>query len=124
MGLFMMKPPKPFKQNSNDKQELMALNRNGAPFNLKFDTLNSSIKGEDKLDTHHIPEDAQIQPSTQRDLNHNGGYEESQTNQEEVNETFDEMYQIPSVNGGIPMYKKKHRGDAEDQRRPFSPPFK
>ena len=35
------------------------------------------------------------------------------------------MYQIPSVNGGIPMYKKKHRGDnAEDQRRPFSPPFK
>jgi len=38
----------------------MALNRNGAPFNLKFDTLNSSIKGEDKLDTNHIPEEAQI----------------------------------------------------------------
>jgi len=64
MGLFMMKPPKPFKQNSNDKQELL-LNRNGAPFNLKFDTLNSSIKGEDKLDTHHITEEI-AQPSTQR----------------------------------------------------------
>lgn len=33
------------------------INRNGAPFNLKFDTLNSSIKGEDKLDTHHITEE-------------------------------------------------------------------
>jgi hypothetical protein len=69
------------------------LNRNGAPFNLKFDTLNSSIKGEDKLDTNHITEEI-IQPSTQRDFQPHGPVDDSQINknQEEVNETFDEMY--------------------------------
>lgn len=64
MGLFMMKPPKPFKQNSNDKTELLGVNRNGAPFNLKFDTLNSSIKGEEKLEPNMIAEE--ILPTTSR----------------------------------------------------------
>ena len=85
MGLFLMKPPKPFKQNSNDKG-----NRNGPNFNLKFDTLNSSIKGEDKLDTNHITEEIN-QPSTQRDFRNDESKYDGKPS-EEINETFDEMY--------------------------------
>ena len=32
-----------------------------------------------------------------------------QKNTEEVNETFDEMYQIPAINGkGVPLYAKRN----------------
>lgn len=56
-GLFMMKPPKPFKQNTSDNKDAQLNHRNAAPLQLKFDTLNSSIKGEHKLETNHIKED-------------------------------------------------------------------
>lgn len=47
-----------------------------------------------------------------------------QKNTEEVNETFDEMYQIPAINGkGVPLYAKRNQEDSRS-RRPFSPPFK
>lgn len=31
----------------------------------------------------------------------------NQTSDNEINETYDEMYQIPSTNGGVPTEKKK-----------------
>lgn len=128
MGLFMMKPPKPFKQHTADsKGDIHMQYRNAAPFQLKFDTLNSSIKGEDKLDTNHITEDIN-QTNKNSNTQRNNSPEKiateiNQTSDNEINETYDEMYQIPSTNGGVPILKKKTY-NTDDQRRPFSPPIK
>lgn len=93
----MMKPPKPFKQHTADsKGDIHMQYRNAAPFQLKFDTLNSSIKGEDKLDTNHITEDIN-QTNKNSNTQRNNSPEKiateiNQTSDNEINETYDEMY--------------------------------
>ena len=101
MGLFMMKPPKPFKQNTSDMKGDAQYHgngqfqRNGAPLQLKFDTLNSSIKGENKLETNHIVENIQQNSNTQRNYNQSPDKTMAEIHQgsdNEVNETYDDMY--------------------------------
>jgi len=103
MGLKMMKPPKPIRQQSP------VVTQPAHPFHLKFDTLASSIKENE--DNEHIKEEigpGSVTLRTQGPIPEQipGGSAIKSTINDE---TYDELYQIPQN---------------ANQRRPFSPPIK